>query len=43
MQKSLQDPLAEMVLSGIVKDGDTVVVSATKQGLTFNGKLAQAA
>ncbi|HWM45802.1 MAG TPA: ATP-dependent chaperone ClpB [Xanthobacteraceae bacterium] len=38
IQKSLQDPLAEMILKGDVKDGDTVEVSAGKQGLTFNGK-----
>ncbi|MCW5692870.1 MAG: ATP-dependent chaperone ClpB [Pseudolabrys sp.] len=43
IQKSVQDPLAEMILSGTVKDGETVNVSAGKQGLTFNGKLAQAA
>jgi ATP-dependent Clp protease ATP-binding subunit ClpB len=38
IQKSLQDPLAELILSGAVKDGDAVKVSANKQGLTFNGK-----
>ena len=44
MQKSLQDPLAELILSGKVKDGDTVKVSSGKQGLTFNGQaIAQAA
>ena len=43
IQKSIQDPLAEMILAGAVKDGETVNVSAGKQGLTFNGKLAQAA
>jgi ATP-dependent Clp protease ATP-binding subunit ClpB len=43
IQKSVQDPLAEMILSGAVKDGETVNVSSGKQGLTFNGKLAQAA
>ena len=43
IQKSVQDPLAEMILAGTVKDGETVTVSAGKQGLTFNGKLAQAA
>jgi ATP-dependent Clp protease ATP-binding subunit ClpB len=43
IQKSVQDPLAEMILSGRVKDGEKVVVSAGKQGLTFNGKLAAAA
>jgi ATP-dependent Clp protease ATP-binding subunit ClpB len=43
IQKSIQDPLAELVLAGTVKDGDRVVISASKQGLTFNGKLAVAA
>jgi len=43
IQKSVQDPLAEMILAGTVKDGEPVTVSAGKQGLTFNGKLAQAA
>jgi ATP-dependent Clp protease ATP-binding subunit ClpB len=43
IQKSIQDPLAELVLDGTVKDGDKVEVSAGKQGLTFNGKLAVAA
>ncbi|HZP75936.1 MAG TPA: ATP-dependent chaperone ClpB [Pseudolabrys sp.] len=43
IQKSVQDPLAEMILAGSVKDGDTVKLSAGKQGLTFNGKLAAAA
>jgi ATP-dependent Clp protease ATP-binding subunit ClpB len=43
IQKSVQDPLAEMLLSGSVKDGDKVAISAGRQGLTFNGKLAAAA
>jgi len=43
IQKSVQDPLAEMILAGTVKDGEKVTVAAGKQGLTFNGKLAQAA
>jgi ATP-dependent Clp protease ATP-binding subunit ClpB len=43
IQKGLQDPLAELILSGAIKDGEKVAVSAGKQGLTFNGKLAQAA
>ncbi len=43
IQKNLQDTLAEFILSGRVKDGDTVKVSATKFGLTFNGKVAAAA
>jgi ATP-dependent Clp protease ATP-binding subunit ClpB len=43
IQKNLQDPLAEMILSGRIKDGDKVAISATKFGLTFNGKVAAAA
>jgi ATP-dependent Clp protease ATP-binding subunit ClpB len=43
IQKAVQDQLAEMILSGTIKDGEAVNVSAGKQGLTFNGKLAQAA
>jgi ATP-dependent Clp protease ATP-binding subunit ClpB len=43
IQKSVQDPLAEMILAGSIKDGEKVTVSAGKEGLTFNGKLAQAA
>jgi hypothetical protein len=39
IQKSVQDPLAELVLSGRIKDGDKVVISATKQGLKFNGAM----
>jgi ATP-dependent Clp protease ATP-binding subunit ClpB len=38
IQKSLQDPLAELILSGKVKDGDHVKVSVGKNGLTFNGE-----
>jgi ATP-dependent Clp protease ATP-binding subunit ClpB len=43
IQQAVQDPLAEMILSGRIKDGETVAISAGKSGLTFNGKLAQAA
>ena len=43
IQKAVQDQLAEMILSGTIKDGEPVNVSSGKQGLTFNGKLAQAA
>jgi ATP-dependent Clp protease ATP-binding subunit ClpB len=43
IQKSVQDPLAEMILSGAIKDGEAVNVSVGKTGLTFNGKMAQAA
>jgi ATP-dependent Clp protease ATP-binding subunit ClpB len=43
IQKAVQDPLAEMILAGSIKDGEKVTISAGKQGLTFNGRLAQAA
>jgi ATP-dependent Clp protease ATP-binding subunit ClpB len=43
IQKSLQDPLAELILAGRIKDGDKVAISATKFGITFNGKVAAAA
>jgi len=43
IQKSVQDPLAELILSGKIKDGEKVQVSANKQGITFNGQVAQEA
>ena len=43
IQRSLQNPLATLLLEGKIKDGEKVVVSANKQGLAFNGKLAAAA
>ena len=43
IQKEVQDPLAEMILAGTIKDGEKVEVTAGKQGLAFNGKLAAAA
>jgi ATP-dependent Clp protease ATP-binding subunit ClpB len=43
IQKAVQDPLAELILSGKIKDGETVVISANKQGITFNGEVAQQA
>ncbi|HEY3679687.1 MAG TPA: ATP-dependent chaperone ClpB [Bradyrhizobium sp.] len=43
IQKQVQDPLAEMILGGTVKDGEQVTISAGKTGLTFNGRLAAAA
>ncbi len=43
IQKSVQDPLAEMILAGRLKDGEKVAISAGKQGLAFNGEVAAAA
>jgi ATP-dependent Clp protease ATP-binding subunit ClpB len=41
IQRAVQDPLAEMILSGRVHDDETVIVSATDEGLTFNGAVAR--
>jgi ATP-dependent Clp protease ATP-binding subunit ClpB len=43
IQKSVQDPLAELILSGKVKDGEKVAISADRQGITFNGEAVQQA
>jgi ATP-dependent Clp protease ATP-binding subunit ClpB len=38
IQRSVQDPLAEMILAGDVKDDDRVAISEKGNVLTFNGK-----
>ncbi len=38
IQRYVQDPLAELLLSGEVRDGQEVVVSAGAEGLLLNGK-----
>jgi len=43
IQKSVQDPLAELILSGRIKDGEKVKVSAGRDGLVFNGVAVAAA
>ncbi len=44
IQRSLQNPLAGMILEGAIADGETVHVSADRaNGLTINGRLAEAA
>jgi ATP-dependent Clp protease ATP-binding subunit ClpB len=43
IQRSLQNPLASLILEGAVKDGDTVHVTASRDGLLINGQLAEAA
>ena len=43
IQRSLQDGLASLILEGRIKDGETVTVSASDDGLTINGKKAEAA
>ncbi|WP_298377977.1 ATP-dependent chaperone ClpB [uncultured Bradyrhizobium sp.] len=43
IQRSVQDPLAEMILAGEVKDGDRVVISEKGNVLTFNGQVPNTA
>ena len=43
IQRSLQNPLAGLILEGAVREGDTIHVSAGKGGLVINGRLAEAA
>ncbi len=44
IQKRLQNPLAELVLKGAIKDGDAVTISANKDGIVINGqKISQVA
>jgi ATP-dependent Clp protease ATP-binding subunit ClpB len=42
IQRRLQNPLAEMILRGEVKDGDTVSVSADENGLVIGGRASGA-
>ncbi|MHC9236042.1 ATP-dependent chaperone ClpB [Pseudooceanicola sp. 502str34] len=39
IQRALQDPLAELLLAGDVKDGDTIPVTAGAEGLLLGEKL----
>jgi ATP-dependent Clp protease ATP-binding subunit ClpB len=43
IQRSLQNPLAGLILEGAVKEGDTIRISAGPNGLEINGQLAEAA
>src|SRR5262249_49193962 len=43
IQKLVQDRLAEMILAGEVRDGDTVPVSATAKGLVISDRAVSAA
>ncbi|WP_300032472.1 ATP-dependent chaperone ClpB [uncultured Roseobacter sp.] len=40
IQRALQNPLAEMLLAGDVKDGDTIGVSAGNEGLIIGDRVA---
>ena len=41
IQRALQNPLAELILDGSIKDGDVVTVSAGQDGLIINGRALQ--
>jgi ATP-dependent Clp protease ATP-binding subunit ClpB len=41
IQKAVQDPLAEALLSGEVKDGDTVPISAGPDGLIIGDRVGR--
>ena len=43
IQRSLQNPMAGMILDGSIQEGETVHVSAGAEGLSINGKFADAA
>ena len=40
IQRALQNPLAELLLSGEVKDGDTIPISAGADGLIIGDRIA---
>jgi len=42
IQRSVQDPLAEQILAGKVKDGDTVKITAKGEGLVVGGQVVKA-
>ncbi len=41
IQRSVQDPMAELILSGEVLDGQQVEIAAGPRGLTFNGEAVE--
>jgi ATP-dependent Clp protease ATP-binding subunit ClpB len=40
IQKTVQDPLAQMLLAGEIRDGETIKIGVSHGALTFNGKPA---
>ncbi|MFY9210351.1 MAG: ATP-dependent chaperone ClpB [Aestuariivita sp.] len=40
MQRAIQDPLAEMLLAGDVRDGETIEIGAGADGLIIGGKVS---
>jgi ATP-dependent Clp protease ATP-binding subunit ClpB len=43
IQRSVQDPLAELLLSGRIKDNEKVKITTGRDGLVFNGATVAAA
>ncbi len=43
IQKTVQDPLAQMLLAGEIRDGETIKIGVSHGALTFNGKPAAGA
>ncbi len=43
IQRAIQDPLSELILEGSVKDGDTVHITASADGLIINDKAVRLA
>ena len=43
IQRQLQNPLAGLLLEGVIHDGEAITVSAGRDGLVINGRLAVAA
>jgi ATP-dependent Clp protease ATP-binding subunit ClpB len=43
IQRSLQNPLATLLLQGTLHEGELVHVSAGMDGLSINGRMAEAA
>jgi len=43
IQRYVQDPLADLLLEGVIMDGETVQVSAGTEGLVINGRAIQQA
>jgi len=43
IQKNVQDPLADLILEGAIKDGQIILISADQDELIINGKAARKA
>ena len=43
IQKYVQDPLAELILQGKIREGDTVKITADSNGLVINGQAVKQA